>query len=194
VIYNPFSDYAVFLFIFGGPPVVLGLLAYFVFDHVRSRRRAKRDREEMATYIEQQHQINPVVIDWRPTGRINMCCADPHIMIGSDRELEPADFMLLIEEKRLVADISGAPTLQTQWRKASRRDARHTVKLYNERALEVGPGEKLEEHATAPAVYQRLLEQARAQVDRVGEYHAEYRHAAVSLRGDGSAVDQEVTS
>jgi hypothetical protein len=171
---NYYADYTMLAFIFLAPLIVLAIVAYLFFDLVRSKRRARRDREEMALYIEHQKKLHPVVVDWRPTGRINMVCADPWIMLGKDWELEPSDFILLIEEKRLVADISGAPTLQTQWRKASRRDARHTVKLYNERALEVGPGEKLEEHATAPAVYQRLLEQAREQVERVGEYHDEH--------------------
>ena len=105
----------------------------------------------MALYIEQQKQLNPVVVDWRATGRINMICGDPALMTDDDRALEESDFILLIEEKRLVADISGAPTLQTQWRKASKRDARNTVKLYNERAYEAGAGEKLEQHVTSGA-------------------------------------------
>jgi hypothetical protein len=140
------SDYAVFALVFGAPPIVVACLGYVVFDYIRARRRLKCDRQELALYIEQEKQLNPVVIDWRPTGRINMVCSEPRLMIDPDLEMEISDFILLIEEKRLVADISGAPTLQTQWRKASRRDARHTVKLYNERAAEAGPGEKLEQH------------------------------------------------
>ena len=128
MMYDLIGDYTVLVFIFAGPPVVLSLMAYVIFDFVKAKRREKRDNEEMALYIEQQKQLNPIVIDWRPTGRINMVCADPHVMLDDDRALEHADFILLIEEKRLVADISGAPTLQTQWRKASRRDARNTVK------------------------------------------------------------------
>jgi hypothetical protein len=137
------------LAVYGLPAFVFGCLAYVFLDIVKAKRREKRDREEMALYIEQQKQLNPVVIDWRPTGRINMICADPQIMLNEDRHVEEADFVLLIEEKRLVADISGAPTLQTQWRKASRRDARNTVKLYNERAVVPGPGEQLEQHVIA---------------------------------------------
>jgi hypothetical protein len=129
--------------------LAIALGASALFDFHKNRRRAKHDREEMALYIEQQKQLNPIVIDWRPTGRINMICADPAIMLNEERHVEEADFILLIEEKRLVADISGAPTLQTQWRKASRRDARNTVKLYNERAIVAGPGEQLEQHVIA---------------------------------------------
>jgi hypothetical protein len=69
-------------------------------------------------------------------------------MLDDEAESEPSDFILLIEEKRLVADISGAPTLQTQWRKASRRDATRVVRMYNEKNPAEGPGEKLAERVS----------------------------------------------
>jgi hypothetical protein len=143
------AEIGTYLFLVGAPLLVFSGLMGVLVEHIKTKRRAKHDSDEMALYIEQQKLTNPVVIDWRPTGRINMVCNDPQIMLDEERHVEEADFILLIEEKRLVADISGAPTLQTQWRKASRRDARNTVKLYNERAIVAGLGEQLEQHVIA---------------------------------------------
>ena len=125
--------------------VVAGLLlAWGVVMEFQRLRQVGRDRREMAEWLEQEKKLSPVIVEWRPTGRINMI-GDYKLMLDDGRAEEPGEFVLLVEEKRLVADISGAPTLQTQWRKASRRDASRVVRLYNEKVPADGPGERLAE-------------------------------------------------
>ena len=123
------------------------IMVYGLYNEVQVRRRARREQREMAEFLEQERKINPVIVDWQPTGRVNM--VGPYrLMLSDEAKDEPSDFILLIEEKRLVADISGAPTLQTQWRKASRRDATRVVRMYNEKNPAEGPGEKLAERVS----------------------------------------------
>lgn len=75
-------------------------------------------------------EVEPHVIrPWLATGRINLL-ADPKVMESKD-ENAPANFVLRVEESRLVADISESPNLEIRWRQPNKREAKLIVRTYH---------------------------------------------------------------
>lgn len=71
-----------------------------------------------------------VLRDWLTTGRINFV-ANPKIMESEDENI-PANFVLRVEESRLVADISGSPNLEIRWRSATKMEAKDVASQYHQ--------------------------------------------------------------
>ncbi len=64
--------------------------------------------------------------DWVPTGRIDFATsADPK---GAE---QPAEFKLLVEERRIVESIAGNENLEIQWRHATLNEAKAVVTQYH---------------------------------------------------------------
>ena len=68
--------------------------------------------------------------DWLATGRINLG-ADQQVMEDQDENV-PADFVLRIEENRLVNNIAGLPHVETRWRPATKKEAKIIVQRYHQ--------------------------------------------------------------
>jgi hypothetical protein len=77
----------------------------------------------------------PIVRDWLATGRIN-AVADAEAMERADDV--GAEFVLLVEENRLVEDISGLPNVEIRWRHPTRQEVREVVRRYHEK-IELHP-------------------------------------------------------
>jgi hypothetical protein len=68
-----------------------------------------------------------VVSDWRPTDQIDFVSTDD-VMRAEDNEDVPAQFMLLVQEQRLVANIAGAPHPEIRWRYATKAEVKDVVR------------------------------------------------------------------
>ncbi len=66
--------------------------------------------------------------DWVVTGRIDFAT---HEGSGGDDADRPAEFKLLVEERRIVQSIAGNENLEIQWRLASLREAKVVIANYH---------------------------------------------------------------
>ena len=67
--------------------------------------------------------------DWVATGRIDFATQDATSPADADR---PAEFKLLVEERRIVESIAGNENLEIQWRLASLREAKVVIAQYHQ--------------------------------------------------------------
>jgi hypothetical protein len=70
--------------------------------------------------------------NWVPTGRIDLAT---HVT-GSEDADEPADFKLMVEERRIVESVTGLENLEIRWRQATLREARIVVVQYHKYLVE----------------------------------------------------------
>jgi hypothetical protein len=66
--------------------------------------------------------------DWVTTGRIDFATQDAAGAEDADR---PAEFKLLVEERRIVESIAGNENLEIQWRLASLKEAKVVIAQYH---------------------------------------------------------------
>src|SRR6202030_3449850 len=67
--------------------------------------------------------------DWVTTGRIDFASQDAASSGDPD---SPAEFKLLIEERRIVESIAGNENLEIQWRLASLKEAKVVIAQYHQ--------------------------------------------------------------
>jgi hypothetical protein len=77
----------------------------------------------------------PIMCDWLATGRVN-AIADAKVMEGADDV--KGEFVLLVEENRLVEDVSGLPNVEIRWRHPTRQEVREIVRRYHDN-IELNP-------------------------------------------------------
>lgn len=83
-----------------------------------------------------QHAYQGVVKkDWVLTGRIDFATTDGGESGDADR---PAEFKLLVEERRIVESIAGNDNLEIQWRLASLKEAKVVIGQYHKYLVEHG--------------------------------------------------------
>src|SRR5215813_9669526 len=81
-----------------------------------------------------RHVPNQVVIkrDWVPTGRIDFATSTITEVASNPEDYDqPAEFKLLVEERRIVESLAGNENLEVQWRLANLREAKAVVKQYH---------------------------------------------------------------
>jgi hypothetical protein len=86
--------------------------------------------------------------DWVLTGRIDFATQDDRSAADADR---PAEFKLLVEERRIVESIAGNDNLEIQWRLASLKEAKVVIAHYHKYVAEHGLIKSIAEDPTAPA-------------------------------------------
>jgi hypothetical protein len=106
------------------------ILAFLVVLLVRDRRRNRAGKIPPA----------PIIRDWLATGRIN-AIADAKVMEGEDDV--QAEFVFLVEENRLVEDISGLPSVEIRWRHPTKREVREIVRRYHDKIDLHPPADKM---------------------------------------------------
>jgi hypothetical protein len=106
------------LLIVGCTAVVLaGVLAVLVVRHKEAQRR-------------QLVAVSEVTRDWRSTWKIN-AVADARVMEHEKDDI-PSNFVLRIEENRMVRDIGGGEVMETRWRPPTKAEVREIVRRYHE--------------------------------------------------------------
>ena len=89
-----------------------------------------------AAKAEKKHAYQGVVKkDWVLTGRIDFATHDGDSGRGAD---QPAEFKLLVEERRIVESIAGNDNLEIQWRLASLKEAKVVIGHYHKYLTEHG--------------------------------------------------------
>ena len=89
---------------------------------IPARREEARLRQLMA--------VNEVTRDWRVTWKIN-AVTDAWVMENEKDDI-PSNFVLRIEENRMVRDIGGGEVMETRWRPPTKAEVREIVRRYHE--------------------------------------------------------------
>jgi hypothetical protein len=90
-----------------------------------------------AAKAEKKHAYQGVVKkDWVLTGRIDFATTEGNG--GSANADQPAEFKLLVEERRIVESIAGNDNLEIQWRLASLREAKVVIAHYHKHLADHG--------------------------------------------------------
>ena len=97
--------------------VLAGVLATFAVRHKEAQRR-------------QLVAVSEVTRDWRTTWKIN-AVADARVMEHEKDDI-PSNFVLRIEENRMVRDIGGGEVMETRWRPPTKAEVREIVRRYHE--------------------------------------------------------------
>jgi hypothetical protein len=69
--------------------------------------------------------------DWVATGRIDFAAQITKIKTNPGDMDQPAEFKLLVEERRIVESLAGNENLEVQWRLATLREAKFVVTHYH---------------------------------------------------------------
>ena len=69
--------------------------------------------------------------DWVATGRIDFATSITEVTSNPGDHDQPAEFKLLVEERRIVESLAGNENLEVQWRLATLREAKAVVKHYH---------------------------------------------------------------
>ena len=107
------------LLIVGCTALVLAAVLTAVF---LARRKEARRRQLVA--------MSEVTRDWRTTWKIN-AVADAWVMQHEKDDI-PSNFVLRIEENRMVRDIGGGEVMETRWRPPTKAEVREVVRRYHE--------------------------------------------------------------
>ena len=81
--------------------------------------------------------VSEVTRDWEPTWKIN-AVTDAWVMEHEKDDI-PSNFVLRIEENRMVRDIGGGELMETRWRPPTKAEVREIVHLYHEARAGVPP-------------------------------------------------------
>jgi hypothetical protein len=166
------------LLIVGCTALVLACLLGIVTAVIRAKRK-KAERRKLVSLLE-------VSRDWQPTWRVN-AVGDAWLM-EHEKDNIPANFVLRIEEDRLLRDIGGGEIKEIRWRQPTRAEMREIVRRYH---LVEGQEKKppdvieFEKHLHSGASNGSLAA-------RVGELRPRVDRAAATLV-PGPAPDQEVS-
>jgi hypothetical protein len=107
------------LLILGCTALVLAAVLTAVF---LARQKEARRRQLVA--------VSDVTRDWRTTWKIN-AVTDAWVMQNEKDDI-PSNFMLRIEENRMVRDIGGGEVMETRWRPPTKAEVREIVRRYHE--------------------------------------------------------------
>ena len=108
------------LLIVGCTALVLAAVLTAVF--LAARHKEARRRQLVA--------MSDVTRDWRTTWKIN-AVADAWVMQHEKDDI-PSNFVLRIEENRMVRDIGGGEVMETRWRPPTKAEVREIVRRYHE--------------------------------------------------------------
>ena len=89
---------------------------------IRARREEARRRQLVA--------VSEVTRDWEPTWQIN-AVTDAWVMEHEKDDI-PSNFVLRIEENRMVRDIGGGEVMEIRWRPPTKAEVREIVRRYHE--------------------------------------------------------------
>ena len=109
------------------PLAIAGLLIWLYLRKVGA---AGETREEKRAVYQ-----GVVKKDWVVTGRIDFATQEES---GAADAETPAEFRLLVEERRIVESIAGNENLEIQWRLASLREAKVVIANYHKYMAEHG--------------------------------------------------------
>jgi len=73
--------------------------------------------------------------DWVATGRIDFATQEES---GTDDPQRPAEFRLLVEERRIVQSLAGNENLEIQWRLATLKEAKVVIASYHKHLADNG--------------------------------------------------------
>jgi hypothetical protein len=74
--------------------------------------------------------VSEVTRDWRTTWKIN-AVTDARVMENEKDDI-PSNFVLRIEENRMVRDIGGGEVMEIRWRPPTKAEVREIVRRYHE--------------------------------------------------------------
>ena len=103
------------------PLVIAGVLIWVYLRSTQGASTAEK-KESKAAYQ------GVVKKDWVATGRIDFATQEGS---GSGDPVQPAEFRLLVEERRIVESIAGNENLEIQWRLASLKEAKVVIAHYH---------------------------------------------------------------
>jgi hypothetical protein len=86
--------------------------------------------------------VSEVTRDWKPTWKIN-AVTDAWAMENEKDDI-PSNFVLRIEETRMVRDIGGGEVMEIRWRQATKAEVREIVRRYHEVQAKVPPFDMIE--------------------------------------------------
>ncbi len=109
------------LLIVGCAALILAALIAGLTAVLRARREAARADRFVA--------VGEVSRDWQPTWRIN-AVADAWVM-ENDKDDIPSNFVLRVEENRMVRDIGGGEVMEIRWRQPTKAEVREIVRRYH---------------------------------------------------------------
>ena len=115
------------LLIVGCTALVLAGLIGVLSAVIRARRKEARRRQLVA--------MSEVTRDWRTTWKIN-AVADAWVMEHEKDDI-PSNFVLRIEENRMVRDIGGGEVMENRWRPPTKAEVREIVRRYHESQAKV---------------------------------------------------------
>ena len=110
------------LLIAGCTALVLAGLVGVLWAVILARREEARRRQLVA--------VSEVTRDWQTTWKIN-AVTDARVM-ESERDDIPSNFVLRIEENRMVRDIGGGEVMENRWRPPTKAEVREIVRRYHE--------------------------------------------------------------
>jgi hypothetical protein len=86
--------------------------------------------------------VSEVTRDWEPTWKIN-AVTDAWVMENEKDDI-PSNFVLRIEENRMVRDIGGGQVMEIRWRPPTKAEVREIVRRYHEVQAKVPPFDMIE--------------------------------------------------
>lgn len=86
--------------------------------------------------------VSEVTRDWEPTWKIN-AVTDAWVM-DNEKDDIPSNFVLRIEENRMVRDIGGGEVMEIRWRPPTKSEVREIVRRYHEAQFETVPFDVIE--------------------------------------------------
>jgi hypothetical protein len=113
--------------------VLAGLIAVLTAVFLARQREARR-RQLVA--------VSEVTRDWQTTWKIN-AVTDAWVM-ENEKDNIPSNFVLRIEENRIVRDIGGGELMETRWRPPTKAEVREIVRRYHETQVTVPPFKVIE--------------------------------------------------
>jgi hypothetical protein len=108
------------LLIVGCTALVLAAVLTAVF--LAARHKEARRRQLVA--------MSEVTRDWQPTWKIN-AVTDAWVMEHQKDDI-PSNFVLRIEENRMVRDIGGGEVMEIRWRPPTKAEVREIVRCYHD--------------------------------------------------------------
>jgi hypothetical protein len=113
----------------GSTALVLAGLISVLSAVIVARRKHARRRQLVA--------VSEVTRDWAPTWKIN-AVTDTWVMENEKDDI-PSNFVLRIEENRMVRDIGGGEVMEIRWRPPTKAEVREIVRRYHEVQVKVPP-------------------------------------------------------
>ncbi len=122
------------------PLAIAGLLIWLYLRKAGGAGAAKEEKRAVYQGV--------VKKDWVVTGRIDFATQESAGAEDADR---PAEFRLLVEERRIVESIAGNENLEIQWRLATLKEAKVVTAHYHKYLAENGLIKSIAEEAPAVA-------------------------------------------